>query len=207
MIAELRGTVVHKSDSECVIDVHGIGFNVSLSSRTMAGLGRVGERVHLYTHLLIREDEWRLIGFATVRERRRFMDLVAVNGVGVKVALAILGQWDSDELESLVQRGQWQTLKQAPGVGAKLAQRLQLELASRWKVQAPMPEVAPAGEQGATQDLVVEGLMALGYSVDEAWAAVNAVEKSLPDETRLREALKQLDRRQSGQGQGGLKRG
>ncbi len=201
MIAELRGTVVYKSDAECVVDVHGIGFAVWVSSRTMAGLGRVGERVHLYTHLLIREDEWRLVGFASVRERRRFLDLMAVNGVGVKVALAILGQWDADELEGLVHKGQWQTLKQAPGVGAKLAQRLQLELASRWKVNAPMPQVAPAGE-GEAQDVVVEGLMALGYSADEAWAAVNTVEQALPDEVRLREALKRLDRRQGGGNRG-----
>ncbi len=201
MISELRGTLLQKNVETCVIDVHGIGFQVALTARTAAALGRIGDSAHVYTVLLVREDEWRLIGFSDPAERRTFSDLLAVNGVGVKAALALLGQFDTQELKLMVAKGQWKSLQEAPGVGAKLAQRLQIELASRWKVEAPVPRVAPV-DDSSTQDPVVEGLIALGYSSDEAWAAVQLVSTEDGDEVRLRNALRKLDRSQGGMSRG-----
>lgn len=193
MIAELRGTIVHKDAQECVIDVHGIGFQVQVSERTAAALGRIGEAAHLHTHLLVREDEWRLVGFGGRAERQGFMDLLSVNGVGMRVALAILGRWTLSELQQLVSQGQWKTLQEAPGVGAKLAQRLQIELASRWKVEAPVPMVTEPSAPRAN-DVVVDGLIGLGYSAEEAWEAVAGLSPGESDAMRLRAALKRLDR-------------
>ncbi len=197
MISELRGIIVNKSGESCVIDAHGIGFQVALTARTASGLGRIGETAHLYTVLLVREEDWRLIGFSEPSERAAFSDLLAVNGVGVKAALAILGKFELAELEQIVSQGQWKSLQEAPGVGAKLAQRLQIELASRWKVDAPVPHRSVENEP-VTMDPVVEGLMVLGYSSEEAWAAVRLLAKDLSDEERLRAALQQLDRSQAG---------
>ncbi len=189
---------MHKDSDGVVINVHGIGFQVAVSIRTAEALGRVGESVHVYTVLLVREDEWRLVGFSETRERRAFSDLLAVNGVGVKAALAILGRFDLVNLQQIVSQGEWKTLQEVPGIGAKLAQRLQIELASRWKVDAPVPHV-PIAEDKAAQDPVVDGLMALGYTGEEAWAAVRLVSSSdASDAIRLREALKKLDRSQGG---------
>ena len=200
MIAELRGTILRKDAESCVLDVHGIGFQVALSAHTASTLGHVGDSAHLYTTLLVREDEWRLVGFEDRAERQAFTDLLAVNGVGVKAALAVLGRFEISELERIVSQGEWKTLQEAPGVGAKLAQRLQIELASRWKVEAPVPR-ATSAEEKTVHDPVVEGLMALGYSAEEAWAAVRLIPVDDSDAVRLRNALKKLDR-----GQGGVAR-
>lgn len=196
MIAELKGVIVHKDKDSCVLDVHGIGFQVAITARTAVQMGRIGENAHLYTVLLVREDEWRLIGFSERAERKVFSDLLAVNGVGVKAALGLLGHFKLADLESIVSQGEWKSLQEAPGVGAKLAQRLQIELASRWQVEAPVPR--PLSEDKSSQDPVVEGLITLGYSAEEAWAAVRLVPEHEKDEVRLRLALKKLDRTQGG---------
>lgn len=199
MIAELKGVLTLKEPGECVVDVHGVGFAVSISSRTEAHLGSVGETVRLYTHLIVREDEWRLTGFLHRIERRRFLELLAVNGVGAKVALAILGVLGVDGLEQAIHEGQWQRLKAVPGVGAKLAQRVQLELSSRWKVDAEA-ESAPVIEDSG--DEVVAALVGLGYTLEEALLAVRGLEPGLETAERLRQGLRALDAHKGGRAHG-----
>lgn len=190
MIAELSGTVSHKESDQCVVNVGGVGYLVHLSSRTASALPGVGERVHLYTHLLVREEEWRLVGFSSPEERRCFLDLISVSGVGPKLALQVMGQFSVAELEEAVRRGEWERIRSVPGVGAKLAQRLQLELGSRWKGREPAREsgAVPSGE-----DEALLALTGLGYRAEEAKAALAEVAADLPLPQRIREALRRLD--------------
>ncbi|AUW94264.1 MAG: Holliday junction branch migration protein RuvA [Sulfobacillus thermosulfidooxidans] len=197
MISELTGKIVHKDDDACVVDVHGIGFRVDMSKRALAALPDVQNPVHLYTHLVVREDNWRLIGFLEVEERETFLDLIAVGGMGIKTALSVLGVLGVDGLEEAISQEQWQTIKDAPGVGAKLAQRILLELSGKWqnKPRRHSPNAGPSLPRSVKLDDVGEALMALGYSLEEAQAASRqtAAEGDLAD--RIREALRTLDRR------------
>lgn len=202
MIYELTGRIAAKAPGEVVLNVHGIGFGLSVSSRTEERVGAVGERAHLFTHLIVREDEWRLIGFFESEERECFLGLTAVNGVGPKLALAILGGMGVERLEAAVREGEWQRLKEIPGVGAKLAQRIQLELSSRWEPRLKKPgTVAPETERTA-EDPVVGGLLGLGYSAAEAEEALAGLDAALGEGERLRMALRRLDRGKGGVGRG-----
>ncbi|MBX5468048.1 MAG: Holliday junction branch migration protein RuvA [Firmicutes bacterium] len=188
MIAELKGVVAHKEVDQCVLDVGGVGYLVYLSSRTAQAIGEAGARVHLYTHLLVREEEWRLFGFATAEERRCFLDLIAVGGVGPKLALQLLSRFSPEELERVVAAGEWERLQAVPGIGVRTAQRLQVELAGRWKAR---PLRSPAGPQGGDEALAA--LLGLGYRPEEAQAALAEVPPEWALSRRIREALRRLD--------------
>ncbi|MCL6561803.1 MAG: Holliday junction branch migration protein RuvA [Firmicutes bacterium] len=190
MIAELSGTVSHKESDQCVVNVGGVGYLVHLSARTASALPGVGERVHLYTHLLVREEEWRLVGFSSPEERRCFLDLISVSGVGPKLALQVMGQFSVPELEEAVRRGEWERIRAVPGVGTKLAQRLQLELGSRWKGREPARESSGVA---SGEDEALLALTGLGYRPEEAKAALAEVAAELPLPQRIREALRRLD--------------
>ncbi|CAB1128422.1 Holliday junction ATP-dependent DNA helicase RuvA [Candidatus Hydrogenisulfobacillus filiaventi] len=200
MIVELWGTLRRRGAGEVVVEAGGVGYGVHVSERTLAALPEPGQPVHLFTHLLVREDGWVLAGFASEDERRCFLDLLAVSGVGLRMALAVLSRFDPAGLEATVREGDWKRLTQVPGVGPKTARRLQLELAGRWRLN---PAAAPAagGEGPAPEsDEVVAGLMALGYELAEAQAAARDLPAEWPAEERMREALRRLDRGLPGPG-------
>jgi len=108
MIVELRGTLAQRQGGYCVVDVNGVGYGIEISRDTENSLGDIGESVHLYTHLIVREDGWRLVGFNTSQERQCFVDMLSVNGVGVKGALALLNHLGLEGVVSSVQDGRWQ---------------------------------------------------------------------------------------------------
>lgn len=195
MIVELNGVLRFRSPGYCVVEVAGVGYGLDVPRETEHRLGGVGDAVHLYTHLIVREDGWRLVGFASPDERQSFIDVLGVSGVGVKGALALLSHLGVDGLRTAVRDGRWQRLKEAPGVGPKLAQRVVLELSGKW--QASPGAVSPDGPQPGgeeTGDEVVTLLVSLGYSVAEASAALKDVPEGLLPEERVREALRRLDR-------------
>ncbi|OLZ09817.1 Holliday junction branch migration protein RuvA [Sulfobacillus thermosulfidooxidans] len=195
MISEITGIVVHKDQDTCVVNVHGIGFLVETSRITSSQLPACGHEVHLYTHLVVREDNWRLVGFISPEERETFLDLLSVGGLGIKGALSVLSVLGIDGLENAIVQGDWQRIKEAPGVGAKLAQRIQLELSGKWQnrpVKVATPLKPSADEPG---DEIVQGLMALGYSREEAQYAAQQVDSQGDVATRIRQALRALDRR------------
>jgi Holliday junction DNA helicase RuvA len=200
MIVELRGRLISKDAESCVVDVGGIGYGVEMTKVSLEKLGEVNSQVHLYTHLVIREDAWRLIGFLSRIERQCFLDMLAVTGVGIKGALALLGHLGVDGLRQAVVHGQWKHLKEAPGIGAKLAQRLQLELSSKWgALDDGLLSPDSGNSPTPSSDEVLEGLVSLGYTVDEARAACRQIPDDLNDiGNRLRFALKTLD---SGKGE------
>jgi Holliday junction DNA helicase RuvA len=179
MIGKLKGIVDSVDEDNLILDVGGVGYLVAASARTLRALPPVGEAVALNIETLVREDAIRLFGFATVAERDWFRLLQSVQGVGAKVALAILGALSGDALATAIQRQDKAMLSRAPGVGPKLAARLVVEL----KDKAPVPAGvdfggAPAGvESGgklpkAAEDAVL-ALVGLGYLRAQAATAVS----------------------------------
>ena len=128
MIARLKGMLDGFGADFAVIDVNGVGYLVAASTRTLAALGAVGEEVVLHTEMLVAEDMIRLVGFSTAAERDWFRLLISVQGVGARVALAILSALSADEVHRAVASGDNAMIARAQGVGPKLAQRIVHEL-------------------------------------------------------------------------------
>lgn len=193
MLAFVRGVVSAREVGRVIVETSaGLGLEVLVPETTARLLPEPGRPVKLWTHVAMREDSWQLAGFLTTEERDVFLALLAVSGVGMKVALAVLGQVPPDALRVVVRDGEWKRLTKVAGVGPKLAQRLAVELRG---VLAEGPEGLPAPVSRAAPpvvDDVVEGLLALGYTEAEAEWAVAAVPEG-PAAARLRDALKRLD--------------
>jgi Holliday junction DNA helicase RuvA len=180
MIAHLKGRLEATGIDHVVIDVNGVGYLAGASARTITALGALGEFVTLHTEMLVSEDSIRLMGFATASERDWFRLLTSVQGVGAKVALAILSILSPDEVQTAVARADAAMIARANGVGPKLAQRIVNELKDKAGGVAlgagGAPGAAAAG--GAAQD-AVSAMLNLGFKPAEASAAVNAAADEL----------------------------
>ena len=185
MIARLTGTLAETSADGAVIDVGGVGYQVLASARTLDALGPVGGEVLLLTEMQVREDSMTLFGFATAGEREAFRALTSVQGVGGRVALAILSALGPDELSLAVSSGDKAMIARANGVGPKLAQRIAMEL--QGKLGAP----GLAGAAGAsiprsgTAADAVSALGNLGFKPAEASSAVAAAQEDLGPDAQL----------------------
>ena len=205
MIGKLTGRVDAVGESHAIIDVHGVGYEVQLSARTLRNL-KLGDEVSLTIDTHVREDAIRLYGFSSEVERSWFRSLQTIKGVGSKVALSILGTLAPQDLANAIALQDWVAVEQAPGVGMKLAQGITAEL----KDKAPALSVAglnvpaaagiaagpaPAGNAAAE---ALSALTNLGYNPAQASAAVAAAAKELgpdADTARLiRRGLKELAR-------------
>jgi Holliday junction DNA helicase RuvA len=177
MIAHLNGRLASTGADHAVIDVGGIGYLVGASARTLAALGAVGEAVTVHTEMLVSEDSIRLMGFASAEERDWFRLLTSVQGVGAKVALAILSVLAPPELQTAVARADAAMIARANGVGPKLAQRIVNELKDKaGGVALVGGSATPAS--GASAD-AVSALINLGFKPQEANTAVNAASDEL----------------------------
>jgi holliday junction DNA helicase RuvA len=182
MIARLSGILAELSADGAVIDVGGVGYQVHLSARTLDALGPIGGQVLLLTELQVREDAWTLFGFGSAAERDTFRILTSVQGVGGKVALAILSALSPDELARAVAQDDKAMIGRANGVGPKLAARIANELQGKLGVVA-IGGAAPVPRGGAAAD-ALSALANLGFKPAEANAAVNAAQDDLgPDAT------------------------
>jgi Holliday junction DNA helicase RuvA len=208
MIAKLTGRVDSLGDDWAVIDVGGVGYLVFCSARTLGRLA-VGEAASLVIETHVREDHIHLYGFMDAAERNWFRLLTQVQGVGVKVGMAILSTLGGDEILHAIAAGDRTTLSRAPGVGAKLAGRIASELKDKVGAIALGPMVAGgapaqggAGGRGATAD-AVSALVHLGYSASEALRAVSQAAGRLgPDAdvtTLIRGGLAELAPREHAQ--------
>lgn len=185
MIAHLRGQLAASGSDHAVIDVNGVGYLVGASVKTLEKLGVTGETVTIHTEMLVSEDSIRLMGFATADERNWFRLLTSVQGVGAKVALAILSILSPDEARAAIARADSATIARANGVGPKLAQRIVNELkdkAGGIALSAGGSAAAPAG--GIAQD-AVSALLNLGFKPAEASTAVSAANEELGDAATL----------------------
>lgn len=184
MIARLTGVLAESAGDHAVIDVAGVGYLVQASTRTLSAIGPVGGQVMLFTEMQVREDAITLFGFGSAGERDWFRLLTSVQGVGGRVALAILSVLAADELSRAVASGDKAMIARANGVGPKLAQRIAMEL--RDKVGAL--ELGPAGAtppKGGAADDAVSALANLGFRPAEANAAVAAAVAELGEAATL----------------------
>lgn len=185
MIAKLRGLLDSFGADHAVIDVGGVGYLVSASSRTLSALGAIGGEVALHVETQVSEDSIRLIGFATAEERDWFRLLTSVQGVGSRVALAILSTLGGDELHRAIAGGDPRMIARANGVGPKLAQRIAHELkdkAGGIVLGTGGPAAPRPGGPGAD---AVSALLNLGFRPADATAAVASAETELGPEASL----------------------
>ena len=198
MIARLKGTLAEATADSAIIDVGGVGYLVLASTRTLNALGGIGSDVLLLTEMQVREDSMTLFGFGSAGERESFRALTSVQGVGGRVALAILSTFSPDDLSRAVSTGDKAMIARANGVGPKLAARIANEL--QGKLGAPGlagTAGAPAPKAGAAAD-AVSALANLGFKPAEAAAAVAAAQEELGLDAELnalvRAALKKAAR-------------
>jgi Holliday junction DNA helicase RuvA len=208
MIGRVAGVLVHRGDDHVVVDVRGVGYVVQVSERTLAGLPGPGEAAVLWTELLVREDALTLVGFPTLHEKDWFGLLTTVQGVGAKAAMSILSTLGSEAVARALSLGDWASIRAAPGIGPKIAQRVVMELKDKAPalmagalVEAPAPRAvrggpatAPAPGPSAAAE-ALSALANLGYAPGEAAGAVAAAQSAEPDAATpalIRAALKLL---------------
>lgn len=193
MIGLLRGRILIKQPPQLLLDVNGVGYEVEAPMSTFYDLPAGDDVITLYTHLMVRDDAHTLFGFVRESDRALFRMLLKVNGVGGKMALAILSGMTADEFSLNVQSGDVAALTRLPGVGKKTAERLIIEMRDRLEaiasgpVPAGRPAVAGAGSADAE---AVSALTALGYKPSEASRMVRAVfEPEMETEAVIKAAL------------------
>ncbi len=197
MIGRLRGVLLEKHPPQLLLEVAGVGYEVEAPMSTFYVLPEVGVEVTLYTHLVVREDNHSLFGFADQAERRLFRSLIKVTGVGARMALTILSGISPGGFVACVQNQDSAALVKLPGVGKKTAERLIIEMRDRigeWSKTGSL-QATPAGRVQAPEPSAIEdavsALIALGYKPPEASRMVSAVAdaKALASEEIIRLAL------------------
>ena len=201
MIAKLKGLLDETGADWAVIDVSGVGYLVHCSARTLSALGEVGEPVTVFTDLQVSENDLRLLGFATSAERDWFRLLTQVQGVGSKVALAILSALSAQELQAACAQGDAAMVARANGVGPKLASRIVNELKDRAGGLPSVPGVAGATvvhQAGSASADAVSALENLGFKPGVAAAAVAHAQAELGEEAGLNDLVRVALKRAAG---------
>ena len=200
MYYSLTGTLIAADTRAAVIDCCGVAYQCGLSLHTLGQLPSIGEAATLYTHLHVREDAMELFGFATLEERDLFRLLIGVSGVGAKVALSLLSSMPPDRLLLAIAASDQKALK-APGVGAKLAARICMELSGKvgdLSPQAGQLSASSSAAQGggavSAMGEAVAALAALGFSQTDASVALSTLNPALSVEELVRQGLKSLSK-------------
>ena len=202
MIAYLKGTLEEIGNDYIVVDVNNIGYQVKVSLRVIEGLPGIGSSIKIHTYTYVREDVIALYGFLTKDDLQMFLLLLGVNGVGPKGALGILSVFSAQELRLAIISQDSKTIAKAPGIGAKTAQRMLIDLKDKVSVEETFEKMGmedagtvsvKAENSGARSD-AIEALTALGYSASESMKAVNAVEitEDMSSDAILKAALKHM---------------
>lgn len=197
MIAQLRGRLLRKEPQEAVIDVAGVGYRVTIPLSTFYRIGEPGVEVTLLVHTHVREDALALFGFLTPVEQALFERLIAVSGVGPRLAVSVLSGIEAPELVAALRTSDLARLTRIPGVGKKTAERLVVELKDKMQGLPAAEAAVPAAPRAATEDLV-SALVHLGYSRPEAERGVERVLRDHGEgrfEDLLRLALQAVSRR------------
>lgn len=202
MIAYVNGIVEDIAEDNAVIDVGGIGYNVKISADTASRLPGMGEPVKLYTYTCVREDAFQLYGFLSRSDLEIFKKLITVNGIGPKGGLAILSVMAGDDLRYAIMSGDAKAISKAPGIGAKTAQRVILDLKDKISIDDALIDreiaatAAGGGLQGDTPQKreAIEALVSLGYGQTESARAVNSIEgiEDMDSGAVLKAALKKM---------------
>lgn len=190
MIATLEGILEHCGLGSVVIKVGGVGIQVYVPSLTLSRLGVIGDKVSLYTHLYVKEDNISLYGFASSEEVALFKNLISISGIGPRIALALLSKLSAEQLATAIISGNVALIEQVPGIGKKMANRLVVELRDKlereWK-EAALP-LAPEDSDA------IAALTSLGYSLREVIQVVSSIPNSseLSLEEKVKTALQEL---------------
>jgi Holliday junction DNA helicase RuvA len=195
VITRLTGLIAEKGAAEAVLDVGGVGYQVHVSTATLARLPAAGEKATLRTFMNVRQDAIELFGFATEEEESVFRALIDVKGVGPRAAQNILSGIEARELAAAVAQGDVARLTKVPGVGKKTAERLVVELKEKLAVLARAAGPVRAAEGGDALDQLRQALVNLGYKAPQADGAVDRLRTSAggkPLDDLLRDALKLL---------------
>ncbi len=198
MIYSVRGALIYTDMSTAVVECGGVGMKCSVSMNTRRKLPPIGGEVMLFTHMNVREDAMDLFGFSDLDELEMFKLIVSVSGVGPKVALSILSEFEPSALSLYIASGDSKSITRASGVGAKLAQRIVLELKDKLGATSfgDSQDVAAAVSVGGSSNSseAVQALVALGYSQSEASLAVGKLDATQSVEYLIKEGLKALAR-------------
>ena len=192
MIGRISGILLDKTPPLALIDCNGVGYECEVPMSTFYLLPQVGEKVTLLTHFVVREDAQLLFGFGTNQERLMFRQLLKVNGIGAKSALAILSGLSIDELIQAVSLQEAGLLTRVPGIGKKTAERLLLELKDKFTLDSAL-STKGSGMTSNSQD-VLNALIALGYNERESLNAVKSLDTNLTVNDGIKQALKYLSK-------------
>lgn len=200
MYSYIKGTLEEAKEGQIVVDNHGIGYQILVPVSMEEYLPSIGEKVKIYTYLYVKEDAMSLFGFLTKDDLKVFQLLLGVSGIGPKGALAVLSVLSADDLRFAVVGGDAKAISRAPGIGAKTAQRVILELKDKLHIEdvfEEKPDVTgslPQSEAKTVKNEAVQALVALGYSSSEALSAISKIEISedMDTELVLKAALKQM---------------
>jgi Holliday junction DNA helicase RuvA len=190
MIGRLTGMLLEKTPPQILVEAGGVGYEVEVPMSTFYNLPATGERVTLYTHLLVREDAHLLYGFGNEAERRVFRRLLKISGVGARTALALLSGLSVAELVDAVTMQEAGRLVKIPGIGKKTAERLLLELKD--KLGGDLAGGTAVNRAAPASSDVINALLGLGYSEKEALYAVKLLPEGLSVSDGIRQALKLL---------------
>jgi Holliday junction DNA helicase RuvA len=185
MIGRLSGVLLEKNPPQLLLDVQGVAYEVDVPMSTFYNLPNNGDRITLFTHLVVREDAHLLYGFGSDAERRAFRQLLKVNGIGAKIALAVLSGLSVGELAQAITLQESGRLTKVPGIGKKTAERILLELKD--KLGADLSHTVGVNRPAPASSDILIALLALGYSDREAVSAV----KQLPDGVAVADGIKQ----------------
>ena len=192
MIGRLSGTLLEKNPPQLTLDVQGVAYEVDVPMSTFYNLPANGERVTLYTHLVVREDAHLLYGFGTDNERRAFRQLLKVNGIGAKIALSVLSGLSVAELAQAITLQEAARLTRVPGIGKKTAERLLLELKD--KLGADITQAVGVNRPPPVTSDIMNALIALGYNEREATSAVKNLPEGIAVADGIKQALKALSK-------------
>lgn len=203
MYAYIKGTLTEMTEDTVVVEAGGIGYNIKVSTTTADLLPGVDSEVKIYTYTLVREDAFSLYGFLTRDDLDIFKKLITVSGIGPKGGLAILSVMSADALRFAVAAGDAKAIAKAPGIGAKTAERVILDLRDKISIEDTLRSVGAAGngtgaDMGTADNMMkreaIEALVALGYSASDATAAVKKVDvgEDATSESILKMALKHM---------------
>jgi Holliday junction DNA helicase RuvA len=192
MIGRISGILLDKTPPLALIDCNGVGYECEVPMSTFYLLPQVGDKVTLLTHFVVREDAQLLFGFGTNQERLMFRQLLKVNGIGAKSALAILSGLSIDELIQAVSLQEAGLLTRVPGIGKKTAERLLLELKDKFTLDSAL-SIKSSGITSISQD-VLNALIALGYNERESLNAVKSLDINLTVNDGIKQALKYLSK-------------
>ena len=204
MLAYIKGELANKSKGYVVIDVGGLGYKVFMSELSMENIGNIGDVVKVYTYYRVMEDDISIFGFNTNEELRLFELLISVSGVGAKTAITMLGTIKPEEFAIAIISNDINTLKKLPGIGAKTAQRIVLELKDKLKKEKQIEELSIATEKSTLikneiekdkkLEEVFDALQVLGYNSKDIEKTMKRIDHSLSLEEIIRAGIKELSK-------------